>query len=610
MRNEFNLPVVADKRFHCAVAAMLLVAAFAGALRAADETPPHQLELKTEKVIVFKDGYSLIVKRGTATTDKQGEVYTEEVPDSAVLGSFWATPSEGRLVNMTAGWEETTADEMKEVPCRSTLEVLEANLGRACSLQLSDKSFVSGEIARVLSEQSQKPLSEPQGLALGLPQTLFRPDVGSAAAPTLRITNVVGQQFVLTTDDGDMLIDASEVKRLTIEDMKTTIEKKVTTEKRAKRLSFHFEKAGAPRELVMMYFRPGVRWIPTYRINLTADKKKEKIAQIAMQAEILNEAEDLIDMPLDIVVGVPNFRFRSVVSPLVLESTLRNALAQAAPSLMNQFGNNAMSNALFTQRSMEMRRDAGQSRGGEGEGAVELPAELTAAGAQDLFVYHLPRLRLKKGERTAVPILTTEAPYRDVYTWDLHVKRQDIATAPSGSGVESPLTLSENRVWRQIELTNDSDIPWTTGAAMIMQGQQPLAQELLTYTSPGSDCRVPVTVAIDLRGSFQEEETDRQLQALTWDNYRYAKIVQRAELALRNNKSEPVDVEITLRFGGKADKVSDDGRVTLAPYRSDDWQNYRGQPAVNNSSDVFWRTTVEPGKTFHPTVDYHFFTRQ
>ena len=50
----------------------------------------NELKLKTEKVIVFKDGYCLIVKRGTAIADKNGDVYTAEVPDSAVLGSFWA----------------------------------------------------------------------------------------------------------------------------------------------------------------------------------------------------------------------------------------------------------------------------------------------------------------------------------------------------------------------------------------------------------------------------------------------------------------------------------------------------------------------------------------
>ncbi|MEQ8791682.1 MAG: hypothetical protein RIC55_35795 [Pirellulaceae bacterium] len=595
---------------HCLAVMMFVVAGSLGSSACAEEeSPAEQLKLKTEKVIVFKDGYCLIVKRGTATTNDQGEVYNDEVPDSAVLGSFWATPTEGRLIGMTAGWREVKEEVEKEFPCTSTLEVLEANLGKACSLQLADKGFVSGQIARVLTKPSLTPVSPPQIAQLGMLHTALRADIPGEQAPTLQIAGAVGNQFVLSTDEGDVLIDAGEVKRLTVEDMKTTITRKVTSERRTKRLSFRFEEGGQRRELVLMYFRPGVRWIPTYRINLTTNDKKEKIAKIAMQAEILNEAEDLIDTPLDIVVGVPNFRFRETVSPLVLEATMRNTLIQAAPNLMGQ-GRNDFSNALYTQRSVEFRRDAAQANGVGGGGTVALPDELTATGAQDLFVYNLPKMSLKQGERTAMPIVTSEVPYRDVYTWDLHVTRQDIAAAPSGSGVSSPLVLSQNKVWRQIELTNNTKLPWTTGAAMIMADQQPLAQELLTYTSPKDACRVPVTVSVDTRGSFQEEETDRELQALTWDGYRYARIEQQAKLDLCNNKPETIEAEITFRFGGKATKVSDDGKVTLTPYRAEDWQNYRGQPAVNNSSLVTWKVKLEPGDTFQPTVDYHFFTRQ
>jgi hypothetical protein len=390
--------------------------------------------------------------------------------------------------------------------------------------------------------------------------------------------------------------------------MTTELARAVTTTKRTKRLAFRFAEPGRRRELLIAYFRPGLRWIPTYRIDLTDSKKKEKIADIAMQAEILNEAEDLIHAPIDIVVGVPNFRFRSVPSPLILEQTLRNALNQAAPQIMGQFRND-LSNALFTQRAGEFRRSTAQPANQPESTTIQLPSELTAAAAQELFVYNLNKLTLRKGERAAVPVFTAQAPYRDVYTWDMHVKRKDIATAPSGSGVRSPLVLSKNEVWRQIELTNTTNVPWTTGAAMIMQGHQPLAQELLTYTSPKDICRVPVTVAIDIRGSFSEQETQRQLKSISWSRHYYAKISQRATLTLSNNKAEAVDMEVTLRFGGRANEASQDGQITLSPYRADDWERYRGDPAVNNSSTVFWRVTLKPGETFRPIVDYHFYTQ-
>jgi hypothetical protein len=78
---------------------------------------------------------------------------------------------------------------------------------------------------------------------------------------------------------------------------------------------------------------------------------------------------------------------------------------------------------------------------------------------------------------------------------------------------------------------------------------------------------------------------------------------------LRNNKPDAVDVEISLRFGGRANRASDGGEITLSPYREEDWVQYRGDPAVNNSSAVLWRLTLEAGEVIQPTVDYHFFAR-
>ena len=101
----------------------------------------------------------------------------------------------------------------------------------------------------------------------------------------------------------------------------------------------------------------------------------------------------------------------------------------------------------------------------------------------------------------------------------------------------------------------------------------------------------------------------RELKSLTWNGRYYAKIDQKATVNLCNHKSETITVEITFRFGGKADDVSNDGEVTLSPYNASDWQNYRGDPVVNNSSEVHWRVTLEPGEVFAPTVKYHFYTR-
>src|SRR5579871_3394900 len=61
----------------------------ASAAHSAD-SPNDHLKLTTDRVVVFKDGYYLALKSGTAVTNKDGELTLLDVPDGAVLGSVWA----------------------------------------------------------------------------------------------------------------------------------------------------------------------------------------------------------------------------------------------------------------------------------------------------------------------------------------------------------------------------------------------------------------------------------------------------------------------------------------------------------------------------------------
>src|SRR5687768_18365665 len=68
--------------------------------------PSDLLTLATERVVIFKDNYGLVAKTGKAVADAEGRVYTTEVPDSAVLGTFWALGEGDKLLGMNAVWDE------------------------------------------------------------------------------------------------------------------------------------------------------------------------------------------------------------------------------------------------------------------------------------------------------------------------------------------------------------------------------------------------------------------------------------------------------------------------------------------------------------------------
>jgi len=574
---------------------------------------PARLQMTTQRVVVFKDGYCLVVKQATATTDSNGMVYTDEVPDSAVLGSFWAVPESGEIRSMVAGWVETESTFREETDCTNLIDIIAANLGRRCSFTIGSQSY-RGTLRKILPSEVSPTRDQAERESIDIARLLSSfssvhpPDSGVEFDP------ISSKYFVLSTGDGEMVLPIGSVQNLMIDELNSSLMRSVSHSSKHKRITIDLDTADTEVKINLMYFRPDVRWIPTYRIELTdqefaiedgaKSKSIRKIAKISMQGELLNEAEDFTDVPFHLVVGVPNFRFRDIPSPMVLESTMRNALAQAAPTIM--LNNNGMSNALFTQRSMESNGGS-NNQAVEPSSAIAIPEEITNSGGNDLFVYQLGAMSLREGERATVPILQTDVAYRDVYTWEVDLTHAETHAA-SGAAATSPLVLAENNAWRQIELFNSTELPWTTGAAMFVDGYQPLAQELLTYTSPGGVCRIPVTVAVDLSTRAEDFETGRELQALQWRNHWYARVDGKIQLELRNNKSSSVAMEIRVRFGGRAKTASDEGGITRRAFRREDWHNGQGD-AINNSSHVTWTRVVPAGETFQPNVDYDFFVR-
>jgi hypothetical protein len=64
---------------------LTLAALPAGAASTAPAGNPGELRLRTEKVVVFKDGHALFVKSAQGVADARGAVFTREVPEAAVL---------------------------------------------------------------------------------------------------------------------------------------------------------------------------------------------------------------------------------------------------------------------------------------------------------------------------------------------------------------------------------------------------------------------------------------------------------------------------------------------------------------------------------------------
>lgn len=557
------MPIQTSRMYLIAIAALIIAAA---PLALIAKTPPttQPLELQTHRVVIFKDGYGLFIKKATGQTDAQGRLFTDEVPDAAVLGSIWATSENHPIVAMRAEHVEQWTTKTASLP--TTLgDLLARAKDKPVLLTLSNGDQLRGTFVGNLANSVVMLLTEDGQVRLVKPNEVKSIDGLSAAetAPTTRVSTPIKR---LTFDLGE-------------------------------------EAANQTVELTLMYFRPDVRWIPTYQLDLESDQS----GQLSLQGEILNEAENLEDVAVDLVVGVPNFRFKNVVSPLILEASLRHALTQAAPNIMGMRGQ--LNNAMFTQRAGEFHGRPIAPPHGPAT-AAPLPNELAGAGEHDLFIYTAEHFSLKRGGRASLPLRRRDVPIQHLYTMNVHLMRKadggfNHAASQSGAG-ESPLKLLNNPIWHQLELTNQTGSPWTTGAVMLLRGHLPLAQELLTYTPINGKALVPITVAVDLRGRTEEREIDRKINALHHNSHAYTLIRKKGVVTLINYRKEKATMRIALSMGGRVEKVSDEGVIKLDDYRQSDWPDSRAQ-YMNPHSDIAWELELAPGETRELTYECSYY---
>ena len=583
----------------------LLAFALAPRLAAADPEPqsddPSRIDLTVKRVVVFKDGYALFVREGKGMVGADGRLRTNDVPDSAVLGTFWALGDKERPLGMEASLRDREETVETTEACVEMRELLAANAGRTVRLVMADDTPLVCVIKGVLDREQIVASPTASRITVYRSATIPEGQEGETVQLLRRGTYVHVQ-----VDDGQLVIPVAEIKMFGGQQIATTTQTKTKRTWNEKELAFVFgaERAGQEATVTVMHFGPGLRWIPTYRV--TGDLVDT--ATLSLQAELLNESIALEDTPGDLVVGVPHFEFSEVVSPLVLEAALRNALVEAAPALMAQ---NSLSNASFGSRAGErVRADSG---------GMDMAPELATESAQDLFVYSLPALRLPKGGRAAMPLWQTDVPLGHLYTLDLDLARDGSGGAPyvrstreRGRGrreTSSPLELAQLSVWHQLELTNTSSWPWTTGAAITMKGLLPVGQDMLTYTPRGGTTLLPLTLAVDMRANVQEEELSREPDQVVWQGNRYMRLVKRCTVQVSSFRDAVSATRVRVSLGGRVLEVSDGGTKRINDFRPEDWTRSQSSYGVNNHSDVEWRIDLKPGDVKKLTLTYELYVR-
>jgi hypothetical protein len=282
----------------------------------------------------------------------------------------------------------------------------------------------------------------------------------------------------------------------------------------------------------------------------------------------------------------------------------------------------AMSNAIMSQ--VGDREDARMRDGNERSNlAPNLGPEVAGAEKdEDLFVFTLKRVTLKKGDRMVLPVAEYELAYRDVYVLDLPFAPplEVRANVNDAQQREMARLLGAPRFTHVLRLSNTTREPLTTAPALIASGDRVLGQGLMTYTAPGAECDLQLTTAVDIKLAKSDKETRRVPGALTVDGSNYLRVDLQGNIAITNRLEQAVDIEVKRSILGHADAAGqmgtsemvnayeEGGALTQPP-----WWGWYGWPgwwgAVNGLGQFTWKTKIGAGKKLSLTYTWHYFWR-
>jgi len=581
------------------LAALLCGAAVASA---APAEPRVAADLPIKEVTVFKDGHAFVLHEGKAATDAAGRVVLDYLP-APVLGTFWPYSADPKvkLTTVTAGRRLTTVKRTAlAIP-----ELLDGNVGAKVRIREAAK----GE---------KNPPEVYEAVILGIP-TRTSEELSRTSPPgTEERLPQKGGIVLLRTTEGTRAVPIANIDEVTFLDGPAP---DVAAEEFRNLLTLQFDWAGrkAPETAAvgMMYVQRGIRWIPNYRVEIDGKGK----ARIKLQATLLNELADLKDVKAHLVIGVPTFAFKDTVDPISLQQAVAQLSSHFQQGARTAY---AFSNSIMTQQLASNANSDSLGRADEALAAraMDLGPEIAVGRkTEDLYVFTVDHITLRKGERMVMPVAEYELAYKDIYRLDLPFGPPPEARQHFNSNQQLELArlMASPKAMHNLRLANNSEHPLTTAPAMIFRDGKVLAQGMMKYTAVGAIGNLEVTTAVDIAVEKKDKETGRTPNAANWHNQKFDRIDLAGKVNLVNHRDQAVEVEVTRHILGILDGAGQDGAVEQISWAEGGWANADGLPLwwswfnwgawwyeFNGIGRITWKVKIEPGKSVDLDYTWHY----
>ncbi|HZE96110.1 MAG TPA: hypothetical protein VE981_03715 [Planctomycetota bacterium] len=545
------------------ITAMTLIGAFS---LQGQEAAPRAPALPVREITIFKDGHSLLLHEGELPVDESGAVLLDGLPQP-VLGSFWPYSAEPKtpLASVVAGHRTVRV----ERDAATVADLLTANKGSLVTLGTNSRETVTGTLIAVNGTLAFVRTAE------GLRPLLLN-QIDTATFRDRNETHVAEDQ---------------DRTALTL------------------RLDWGREPRAKTARVGMMYLQKGIRWIPSYKIDIDG----KGLATVKLQATIVNELTDLDNVDAHLVVGVPSFAFKDTPDPISLQKAAAVLSRYFQPDSQTAY---AMSNAVYSQslRATEVRRGA--------EPAAAEPGNGDGDAKDDIYVFPVKKVSLKKGEVLVLPVTEFKVDYKDLYAVEIPLTPpRDVQAQMAGRATsDMEKIFHAPKAVHKIRLLNKTAQPITTAPALILENGRLIAQGMTSYTSSGGTSDVELTTAVDIQVKKTDNEKDRVPNALHWRSDNFHQIFLEGKLCLTNYRKAPVEVEVSRVVlgevsapgrGGSVEKLNlmeDSKGLDSAPYyywfSSWWWWNH-----VNPVSRITWKATLEPGKSTDLEYAWSYYWR-
>lgn len=519
----------------------------------AQEAPP----LVIDSVALFKNGLAIVRLSGTLPDAGRLEIDDLVQP---VHGTFWIDSEK----------PVTAKVEMREgaVPLAavSQAELLQNLSGKKVTLHLPDDT-ITGEILGDTTEQRRE-WGRDYGAAENWGRSLWS---GNRDGQGVSVGG--SMLFVKTEAGGIVAIQPGQVQRIELAEMP-----EIQRERPVLTLS-----SAAAGKVSVQYLTKGLSWAPSYHIDLS-DAKKLLIKQ---SGAIRNELTDLKDVEIRLISGFPSVRFGAVDSPLSVSSTWESFFRSLSKGPLF----NDVDNGIFQQIDSNRAPEPGAAALG--------PAD--EGESVDLHYQSIGRHTLAPGGALSVEVAKAEADYERVVEWDIADTR-----APNGRPIEeherqrSPEKF-DGTPWDAIIFRNPFPFPMTTAPAMLVNQGDFRGQQVSTWTNPGAETSIRITMALSITTRSVENEIPESRVNLNIAGNDHYKVQVQGDLTVKNHRAAPAMLVIGRRFSGELLEADREPRSQLLE---------TGIDSINKRNELQWRIELKPGEETAIRYRYEVLVRR